>query len=1240
MASNTPFNSDRQDSFNYNLQSLDPNNSSSLIDIDPESEASFLPTELTINRELDSLEPLSITETDLAISNEEILTADSFVVNAEAANDPFQVVELQTTNSGFTVEFNRPLDAEVLNLYHQGKSDPQLIDITLTGETVGEISGSVVLDDTQQTLTFIKTGAILAPDNYTVTLAGRNDGIVDRDGNSLDGDEDGTPEGDYITSFTVAPTEDKVLSVADFARGTGQTVDIPNTAEGLPISISDGEGVTEVSFELVYDPDLLAIATAQKAPDLPDDWQLASDLTQAGRAKISLSGSALSAGSLNLVSLSSAVPATATSGKSQILSLENLSLNNQNTGIIGDSALHQVNFLGDVNGDDVYSNLDAYLISRVAVGLDRGFENYPHLDPIIIGDTSSNLDLSALDSSLVARKVAGLSQTQIPFLPSEIAAGELNEAVDLGTISQLQTVSDEVNNDNPSDYYRFSLDNDSLLTLNLDGLTGDADVELIQDINKNKAVDDNEILNFALEQGTEAENLISPLPKGNYYIRVFQREGATNYDLSLSATPADGLPDEEYSQTEGASPGEISITGVSETTFNPKDSTIVFNVSEATFSSDPEDIFLYINGELVTENLDDIEIAIEDNSVSVSVTSNSFLVQEGRNEIELYATDSEGFSLTAATTLWVGENTLNVTLLDENNQPVADTVVTLRLNDDRDIVSQATTSNTGQVVFQNLPDRSLFLETTTSDNRFVASGTIGSAGAVILNLEGFEQPSDIDNNDFNLGTDGWNIGDAPVELIPHQEEFEPPTDEDIIPLSLSLNSLSQKDNDTVDRSSGESEQFTFAETFIPVNDAFSNLIQAQATNSNTDLVLNTSGQGEQSISRTFTTKPGTETVTIRYRFVTSEVPGGYFGSEFNDYFRVVLRSKNGGGFEREVNSMNALGLGAFDANGATQFREVILPVSNQGDTVQVDIAVANVADDLYDSQVVVDFIEESNLDIDLVELKDIDNSRLSFLSVDGKNPYFGGNTRINGKIKILGDKDDSLKSVQLEIVQGGKLVATANLAQNAQSKLLNQTFGNDGKIEINTNQLLFELPNSEAGNIDVSQNGTVSLRVKAISDGGGEVTKDIGAVQLLGRYAKSNRYGQRDKIVGGDDWALPSVIDVIEHFGNQIILGDFSNMNGGRFSPHSTHRDGTHIDGWFNGYNDRNAATAQTMINLLNDPTYGYKIRTVLVTFQKTSQDTFWNAIKDVTLDDGRKASNVIKPYQGHTTHFHWVVNP
>ena len=398
-----------------------------------------------------------------------------------------------------------------------------------------------------------------------------------------------------------------------------------------------------------------------------------------------------------------------------------------------------------------------------------------------------------------------------------------------------------------------------------------------------------------------------------------------------------------------------------------------------------------------------------------------------------------------------------------------------------------------------------------------------------------------------------------------------------------------------------------------------------------DVAISTGGvEGATSISRTFVTKPTTKTVKIRYRFITSEVPAGYFGTEYNDFFSLSVRSSSGGN-AADSRSMNSLGLGAFDGSGATDWRETTLSVAG-GDTVSMDIAVANVGDNLYDSMLIVDFVEEGNLEITAASLMDVDNSLLRLISGDD-HTYFSGNTRIHGTFTVVGPEDDSLTSLTLEIIQGGSVVATGSLDSGVSSTVLT-SFGADEEIRIDSPSLLFNIP--AANGIDVGTNGTVSLRIKAATADGGEATRDIGTVRLLARFAGGNRYGDRDTNQGGDDWVKPSVLSVVNGYGGNL-WGDFSNMHGGQFAPHGSHRTGNDIDGWFSGYNNIDAQTAQTIIDQLN-AAGGSNITLVFVSYQASPTDPFWNAMNTVTLNDGRLASDVIRPLGGHDTHFHWRV--
>lgn len=590
------------------------------------------------------------------------------------------------------------------------------------------------------------------------------------------------------------------------------------------------------------------------------------------------------------------------------------------------------------------------------------------------------------------------------------------------------------------------------------------------------------------------------------------------------------------------------------------------------------------------------------------------ILQDGTNDVKVIAADHEEGQLGFSGKLVAGENALTVSVTDGAGALVDGAVVTAALGDNLGVFATAVTAG-GQAHFEHLPSMTIVLTARAASNLFGTTAVPGEAVAASVALRGFDAPSAVHNNDFSLGLDGWNLGGAPVRLVAHEEGPMTPSAPPLLsPVRERSPELSLR--------------------MLPLAPTAST---TSSLTSNLDLELTTLGEGPQSLSRTFVTEPGVTHVTVRYRFVTAEVPGGFFGSRYDDYFSVCLRSQSGGSALDESNSMNALGMGAFDEAGATTWREASLPVNDEGDIVQIDLTVANVADGLFDSQLVVDLVAQNNLGITQLALNDVDNSPLQFLSAD-EHPYFSGHTRLHGTLAVAGKKGDSLQSVELELLQGGVLVAHAPLAASAQGMLL-RPFGTGGSVQVASPQLLFELPALDATAVKSITEGTVSLRVRARSANGEEATKDFSPATVLVRYKGANRYGDRDEALGGDDWVRPTVRPVLEHFG-EVTFGDLSNMNGGAFLPHTTHLEGLEADGWFEGYDARDAATAQRLLGYLNDPAFGSRIRSVFVSFDSARQARFWDAIRETVLADGRQASNVIRNVAGHETHFHWVISP
>jgi hypothetical protein len=274
-----------------------------------------------------------------------------------------------------------------------------------------------------------------------------------------------------------------------------------------------------------------------------------------------------------------------------------------------------------------------------------------------------------------------------------------------------------------------------------------------------------------------------------------------------------------------------------------------------------------------------------------------------------------------------------------------------------------------------------------------------------------------------------------------------------------------------------------------------------------------------------------------------------------------------------------------------------------------------------------------------LDLRNIDNRPLKYLSVS-PHPYFGGNTRIDGVIAIKGPKDDALTSLKLKVLENGAQVAVGTLAPGVRRDLLHRRFGSGGTITITAPQLLFNLPSSQMGAIDQTHDGNLTLETIADSEQGDSASKIYGPVAKLVRYTGTNRYGGRDASQGGDDWVLPSVLPVLQHFAQELLYGDMSKMNGGPFSPHQTHGDGFDVDAMYaNGtYSAHTAASAQTMLQLLDDA-WGSRVGTVYVSFRKNPPDGFWSTIAGAQLTDGRRACRVFRSVAHHDGHFHWRID-
>jgi hypothetical protein len=124
------------------------------------------------------------------------------------------------------------------------------------------------------------------------------------------------------------------------------------------------------------------------------------------------------------------------------------------------------------------------------------------------------------------------------LLPDEFALGTLpgyysspESVIRTGSISGLNT----------SDIYSFTSDFGDSINVSLSGLSSDADVRLIKDINGNKILDrTDEVLRSSALGGTQSETINygplggDPPISGDYLVQIYQFSGDTNYTLTLT----------------------------------------------------------------------------------------------------------------------------------------------------------------------------------------------------------------------------------------------------------------------------------------------------------------------------------------------------------------------------------------------------------------------------------------------------------------------------------------------------------------------------------------------------------------------------------------------------------------------------------------------------------------------------------------------------------------------------------
>jgi hypothetical protein len=159
-----------------------------------------------------------------------------------------------------------------------------------------------------------------------------------------------------------------------------------------------------------------------------------------------------------------------------------------------------------------------------------------------------------------------------------------------------------------------------------------------------------------------------------------------------------------------------------------------------------------------------------------------------------------------------------VLVLDSAGNPAPGVLVTANATVYSGVSESCTTDTTGTCTLLNLASTTIGLFAVTPDNSFAADGLAATTSQVTLQLTPLHQPEAGASFNISKGTTAWTGGTI-------------------------------------------------------VNQAFK-----KKSKRDTTLVVSTGGQFDlQTASSSFNVYPFTSTVFIKYKFVTEEVPGGYYG---------------------------------------------------------------------------------------------------------------------------------------------------------------------------------------------------------------------------------------------------------------------------------------------------------------------------------------------------------------------------
>lgn len=342
------------------------------------------------------------------------LAEQSFRIEVQLG--PLRVTAFEQHAWGFGLRFNDVVDASRFNLYG---GNPDLV---VTGARVGSVRGSVVFDADRRGLQWVRTGATLEPDRYTVTLRGADEALVNARRGALDGDGDGVPGGNYGATLDAATVPAVRLRLPDFARGPGQVVQVPHTAAGLPVTLVTDGSARSLGFRLLVDASVMTVSELRAGSGLPAGATVDVVAVAGGFDVTITSPEPIAAGSRQVLEVRGAIQASATLGSAGVLRLEQLVVDGVSKPTASDAAVLYVGYTGDIDGNGLYETADVTRLQRLVVRLDTWIPEADDIDATVIADVDADGAVTSRDAAFVLQRRVLAATPMIPALAPVLAA--------------------------------------------------------------------------------------------------------------------------------------------------------------------------------------------------------------------------------------------------------------------------------------------------------------------------------------------------------------------------------------------------------------------------------------------------------------------------------------------------------------------------------------------------------------------------------------------------------------------------------------------------------------------------------------------------------------------------------------------------------------------------------------------------------------------------------------------------